>query len=78
MARDAKGRITYEMKSVGDAFQDHLEKHHNISAVTPVWLDALTDFRPKKVSAIKEKAQAIKAPKRESSSKEKSPVIPSL
>ncbi|CAN5819396.1 hypothetical protein BH10BAC2_BH10BAC2_27060 [soil metagenome] len=39
MPRDKNGKITYEMKSVGDAFQDHLEKHHNVSAVTPVWLD---------------------------------------
>ena len=53
MARDAKGRIAFEMVSPGEAFQQHLEKHHNVSAVTPVWLDN-TQKKPN-LSKLKEK-----------------------
>ena len=31
-------KMTYEMKSPGDAWMDHVEKHHNASAVTPAYL----------------------------------------
>ena len=31
-------KMTYEMKSVGDAWMDHVEKHHNADAATPSYL----------------------------------------
>lgn len=31
-------KMTYEMKSVGDAWMDHVQKHHNADAVTPSYL----------------------------------------
>ena len=38
MARDKNGKLTYEMKSPGDAWWDHVEKHHGASAFTPTYL----------------------------------------
>lgn len=38
MAKDKDGKLTYEMKSPGDAWMDHVEKHHGASAVTPAYL----------------------------------------
>jgi hypothetical protein len=32
-------KIKPEIKSPGDAWMDHVEKHHNASAATPAYLD---------------------------------------
>ena len=76
MARDAKGRVTYEMVSPGQAFQEHLEKHHNVSAVTPAWLDN-TKKKPRP-SKLKAKAQEEALNKASTVSKQKSPGLPGM
>jgi hypothetical protein len=79
MPRDANGKITYEMKSVGDAFQEHLEKHHNVSAVTPVWLEGgATKKNQQKLSNLKRKSQAINLMKGKDFSMQKLMEPPSL
>jgi hypothetical protein len=52
-------KMTYEMKSVGDAWMDHVEKHHNASAATPSYL-AYQDQQ--KSSENVDKSQSKKMP----------------
>ena len=52
-------KMTYEMKSVGDAWMDHVEKHHNTSAITPAYL---SDHNQQNNSENISKSQTKKMP----------------
>ncbi|WP_216820593.1 hypothetical protein [Cnuella takakiae] len=54
------------MVSAGDAFQKHLEKHHNVSAATPAWLDGSKNQSPS-VSAINRQLKELEKEKNQPS-----------
>lgn len=55
MAKDANGKLTYEMKSPGEAWMDHVNNQLNAKAVTPEYLKE-SDKDLKKAATFKQMA----------------------